>query len=305
MQNENISQFIRRTIKQLGILGKLIAINTAVFLFFLILFLVEKLGAQPGLENAVKDYFIAPGNPAELLYKPWTLITHMFTHHDFFHFLFNMIVLFFSGQIFVHFFSQRRLVLTYIIGGLFAYGIHVLAYAIFPAFANQATPNILGASASIMAVFVAVAAYQPGFTIRLFGVFPVPLFIIAALYIIADLAGVGSQDKVAHIAHLGGALFGGLSIIKANASGNIMNRIERFILKIKLRQNPFKRKQRKPKMKVYRQNQTQKMTDDEYNALKKEKQDRIDAILEKISKKGYDGLTKKEKEILFNESKKK
>ena len=150
---------------------------------------------------------------------------------------------------------------------------------------------------------MASAVHKPSYPVHLFGVFKLPLFVIAALYVLSDLMGIGSNDQVAHFAHLGGALFGGLSVINAFSSKNFMNRIDRFIFKLKLGSFSFKRKPKKPKMRVYESTKASKQTDDEYNADKAGHKARIDAILEKISKKGYEGLTKEEKDILFNESK--
>ena len=324
MAKESIGQYIIRLIKQSGMLGKLIAANTIVFLAFAIIGLIGNLSYPPeysaegfmlpGVGEIAKGYFIAPGDPSELIYKPWSVITHMFTHADFRHFIFNMIMLYFSGSIFVRFFGERRLLLTYLLGGVFAYALHFIVYSVFPGMAVYGTPSILGASASIMAVFIGAAFHQPSFKVNLFGVFPVQLFILAAIYIISDLAGIGSQNRTAYVAHLGGALFGGLSVINAFSSKNFMNRIDRLIFKLKLGNFSFKRNKnssskssggwrKKPKMKVYQSTKASAQTDDEYNSSKAEHKARIDAILDKISKKGYEGLTKEEKDILFNESK--
>ncbi len=312
MERENIGAYVKRLVRQSGVMGKLIAANTIVFLIFLVIGLVERLSGGGtvlldngsviwGVEDTIKGYLVAPGNPAELIYKPWSLITQMFTHANFGHFFFNMIVLYFSGRIFTQFFGQRRLLLTYFLGGIFAYVFHVVAYYSLPALMAQGAPNILGASASIMAIFVASAVYQPSYIVHFFGVLRVPLFLLAAIYVVGDLLGVGTNDKIAHFAHLGGALFGGLSVINAHSPRNFMNRFDKFIFKFKRDNFSFKRK---PKMKVYgSSSKAKEMTDDEYNANKSAQKDRIDAILDKISKKGYEGLTKEEKDILFNESK--
>lgn len=305
MQNENILQYIKQLVVRSGMVGKLIAVNTAVFLFFTLLQLIDTVAFDSGFANTLKSYFVAPGVLSELMYKPWSIITHLFTHADFGHFAFNMISLYFAGRIFTLFFSERRLLATYILGGIFAYIVHLVGHNLLPAFSGQVSPGVLGASASVFAIFVAAAAYRPSYIIHLFGIVRVPLFVIAALYILANLVGVGDGSNVAHLAHLGGALFGALSIINANSSTNIMNRFDRFIFKLKLSKNPFKREKSKPKMKAYRQADARNMTDDQYNSQKQHNQERIDAILDKISKRGYDGLTKEEKQILFNESKRK
>jgi hypothetical protein len=114
---------------------------------------------------------------------------------------------------------------------------------------------------------------------------------------------VEGQSRIAHFAHLGGVLFGIVSIIGVNSSNHFMKKVDRFFAWIISPKFSFKRK---PKMKVYQNpNETKKMTDEEFNFNKKLRQERLDAILDKIGKKGYEGLTKEEKDFLFNESQRK
>lgn len=305
MQSESFRTYLKRTLNQSGMMGKLIAINLSVFLFFFFLEIAGNLFARPELANSVKVFFIAPGNPAELFFKPWAIITQLFTHADFMHLAFNMLMLYFVSHIFVLFFGERRLLSTYLFGGIFAYIFHVIAYYSFPSLAHSQTPSLLGASASVMAVFVAAAAFRPGHPVHLFGLIKVPLFVIAALYVFSDLASINNReaDNIAHFAHLGGALFGVLSVLKISFLQRFMNWFDRWFFGLK--RSGFSVK-RKAKMKVFKgggQEAVRKMSDDEFNTYKKEKEERINIILEKISKKGYDGLSKEEKEILFNESK--
>ncbi|MDA7803025.1 rhomboid family intramembrane serine protease [Crocinitomix sp.] len=306
MAKESIGQYIKRLIKQSGLVGKLIAINTVVFLFFIIIRLIAKLYVNDAIFGTTLSYFAAISEPSQIIYKPWTLITHLFTHYEFLHFLLNMLVLYFSARIFVHFFGERRLLSTYLLGGVFAYIVHAGAYYVFPLLQNEGPSILVGASASIMAVFFAVAVHEPSFKVKLFGVFDVPLLAIAGIFLLSDLMGLGQPKdeaaSVAHFAHIGGAIFGTLSVINANSSKNFMNRLDRFFIRFKLPKITIKSQ---PKMKVYRgETKAAKMTDEEYNAQKVARQKRVDAILDKIAKKGYDGLTKEEKDILFKESKK-
>lgn len=301
MSDESFKVYIRRLIKQNGMVGKLILINTAVFIFFLVLFLIEKLFMVKGLEGLVKVQFAAPGDITQLIYKPWAIITQLFTHGDLFHFLFNMLMLFFTAQFFVRYFGEKRLLTTYLLGGIFAYLFHVGCYYIFPLFSSNPAPPIIGASGAISAIFMAICFYRPRERVMVFGLIPAPMIALAIVYILVDLSNVGSGDNVAHMAHLGGGIFGALSIVNVNSSRNFMNRIEKWLSKFKW-SNLFKRK---PKFNVHQGGAARSMSDEEYNANKTVHQDRIDAILDKISKKGYEGLTKEEKEILFNESKRK
>ncbi len=308
MQQQNVSEYLKGSIRNSGLLGKIILVNTVIFLILMILRIVESLFVYEGLLEDAVQFLVAPGNPVDLKYAPWTVITYMFTHYEFLHFIFNMLILYFSGKIFVQFFGEKRLLSTYILGGIFAYVLHVGAYYIFPVFANQSADAIVGASGAIMAVFMAVAFYRPGLKVMLFGVVPIPLIAIAVLYIISDLLGIAEkpvegQTGIAHFAHLGGVLFGVVSIIGVNSANHFMKKVDRFFAWIIAPKFSFKRK---PKMKVYQNpNETKKMTDEEFNFNKKLRQERLDAILDKIGKKGYEGLTKEEKDFLFNESQRK
>lgn len=307
MQQRNIFQYIVQSLKNSGILGRILAVNSIVFALFLLLRLIENLFVKPGLSETVLHYFAAPGDPSELLYKPWSIFTQMITHYEFGHFFLNMLVFFFTASMFVQFFGERRLVTVYILGGLFAYLFHIGAYYTFPVFAEQTAPSIIGASGSIMAVFMAVAFYRPSLRVHLFGIIPIPIILVAVLYLWSDLSGVMQPSmeghRIAHLAHLGGAIFGGVSIIGYGSSTHFMNRFDRFFAWFKLPKLSFRRK---PKMHVYQGGyQTKNMSDAEYNYNKKMRQERLDAILDKIGKKGYEGLTKEEKDFLFNESQRK
>lgn len=314
MGQQNFFQYIVNSIKNSGMIGKLMAVNAIVYGLFLVLQIVGFLfttptGAEktiPTLAEKVLVYFAAPGNPADLAYKPWSVITQMFTHFEFGHFFFNMLVLFFTARIFVQFFGERRLLTVYFLGGVFAYVFHIGAYYAFPAFAKQVAPSVIGASGSIMAVFMAIAFYRPQLKVHLFGILPVPMILIAGLYLWSDLAGLAQQNvegtNIAHLAHLGGAIFGMLSIIKIHSSKNWLNRFDNWLYSFKRLKFSFKRK---PKMKIYKGGEARNMTDEEFNATKQQRQERVDAILDKIAKKGYEGLSKEEKDFLFNESQRK
>ena len=301
MKQQGVFQYLKSVFKQNGMIGKLILINAAVFVLLQILYFIQGGYAEgdPGIFETTVHYLAGPGDPSEILHRPWGVFTQMFTHYDFMHFLFNMIFLFFVAQIMIQLLGEKRLLSTYILGGLFAYATHVVMFYLIPEFAKGGVSDVVGASGSVMAVFCAVAFMRPKLTVYFFGMIKMPIIVLAVVYIAVDLFSVAASDGVAHFAHLGGALFGALSIINVNSSNNFMNRIEKFWSKLG---GLFKRK---PKMKIHKQEEVQQMDDDEYRSEKAYNQERIDAILDKISKKGYEGLTKEEKEILFNESKRK
>jgi hypothetical protein len=145
-----------------------------------------------------------------------------------------------------------------------------------------------------MAIFTALAFYQPNIQVSLFGIFPIRIYFLALFFLFKDLINIGTDDQIAHFAHLGGAIFGLLSIQNLHSSKNILTRLEGVLLRII---SFFK-----PKEKVKR-TKTRFKTDEEFNHEKHLKQVKMDQILDKISKSGYDSLTKAEKDFLFNQSK--
>lgn len=301
MKKQGVFQYLKSVFKQNGMIGKLILVNAVIFAIIQILYFIQGGYAEgsPGIFEKAVHYLSGPGDPSNILQRPWGVFTQMFTHYNFMHFLFNMIFLFFVGQIMIQLLGEKRLLFTYILGGLFAYATHVVMFYLIPEFAKGGVSDVVGASGSVMAIFCAVAFMRPKLTVYFFGMIKMPIIVLAIVYIAVDLFSVNSSDGVAHFAHLGGALFGALSIINVNSPNNFMNRFEKFWKKLGGLFN------RKPKMKLHQQEEVQKMDDDEYRAEKIATQKRVDAILDKISKKGYEALTKEEKEILFNESKRK
>ena len=308
MQNQSVIEYIKRLYKSSGAVGKLIAINVVVHFGFGIADTIERLFVHPELMESQIDgavlglksmWLAAPSDPALLLYKPWTLVTYMFVHLDFMHLLGNMLVLYFLGRLFVQFFGEKRILSTYVLAGLFAYFIHSSSFLLIPAYKLAGGGIVLGASGAVMGIFMATVFYKPMLKIHLFGLIQMPIIVLGLVYIIFDLRGLAAGGNVAHLAHLGGGIFGALSIINVNSPKNFMNRLEKWFSNFK-----WPSFQRKPKMKVYK-NEARSMNDDEYNSSKQDHQLRVDAILDKISKKGYEGLSKEEKDILFNESKRK
>ncbi len=299
--------------KRGSILLKLIYINVGVFLLINLgllacyLFKIDfsyTLGGNlfSGFQVFKPTYWLAVNsNLMETIMQPWSIITYMFLHEDFFHIFFNMLVLFFAGGLFLHFLGSRRLLTTYLLGGIAGAVLYLLAYNIFPVFKAYSDLKVpmLGASASVMAVFFGITAYNPNYPVRLF-LLPVQvrLWHIAAFYFIIDLISIKSSNPGGHIAHIGGALWGYLSVWQMQKGRDISKGFERFIFSFP---SLFKRK---PKMKVtYKNTEKRKVSDEEYNANKVDQQKRIDAILDKISKSGYESLSKEEKAFLFKASK--
>lgn len=281
-------------------LMKLILINTLVFIAVQLTMMIGRSSEDPG---AVADTLInifTLQTPLEgFLHHPWGILTSIFSHFTFMHFILNMLVLYFAGSMFLQFFSSRRLVHLYVIGGIFGGLTELLIHNLFPGLVHSSF--VLGASGSIMAIFIAMAFYRPNIQVLLFGVLPLRLIVLAGIYLLSDLLRIGSNDGTAHFAHLGGALIGFLSVQKLHSSNNIINISEMFGQKWKaFWSNLFTPKS---SMRVKQGGARMGKTDEEYNLDKKAKQEKINKILDKISKSGYESLTKAEKEFLFSQSK--
>jgi membrane associated rhomboid family serine protease len=217
-----------------------------------------------------------------LPYKFWTPLTYMFLHREFFHILFNMLWLYWMGRIFEEYLKPEQFTFTYIAGGLAGALFYILAYNIFPAFSTNAENSvILGASASVNAIVIAIATLLPDYSIMLllFGI--VRLKYLAIAFILIDFLSIAASNPGGSIAHLGGALLG-FMYIKQLQNGRDWSKIFH----------------RRMKLKVVSNQKTAR------NIHQLPDQEIIDHILDKISKSGYESLSKKEKEQLFNASKK-
>ena len=295
MSQLNLFDRIKYEFRQGSALMVLLLINVIVFVFFELLWIFTKLFNVPEVFYILKGGTALPATLTEILYKPWTLVTSLFIHADFFHIASNMIVFYLAAQLFSNLFSQRKVVLTYILGGIAGSLLHVLSYDIFPYLHNRVPHGLIGASGAVSAFVGALLYYRPTMKLSFFSLVTIPLWVLALAFILKDFALLTRLDKVAHFAHVGGFLFGLISMINVEKPSQFMNRFERWVYGLNLK-SAFKRK---PKMKVYRNEDYRKMNDDEYRAAKANEQERVDAILDKISKGGYDSLTKAEKAFLF------
>ena len=218
----------------------------------------------------------------------------MFLHNGLWHFAMNMLVLYFSGRIFRLFLTSKQLLGTYIMAGFWGGLLFILFYNIFPRFTDILPYSIcLGASASILGILIAAATIAPNYTVHLIILGPVQLKFIAGFYLIMDLVGIASANSGGHIAHIGGAIFGYYFINQLRKGRDVTITVNKIIDSL-----VFYSK-RQPKMKVTHK---KTKTDTEYNTQKVNNQAQIDAILDKISKSGYDSLSKTEKDILFRAS---
>ena len=302
-----IYEEIKASFRHGNMLTKLIFINTGIFIGIGLLYVGFRLFV-PGstlaevkaiFNQKVMQYMMLSANPVKLITRPWTIITYMFTHQNVWHILFNMLWLYWFGKIFLQYLTEKQMLSTYLLGGLSGAVFYLLLMNLMPWLSDYMSSAMLGASAAVMAIVIAVAFYVPDFTIYLLLIGPVRLKYIALFSIALDVILIASYNAGGHIAHLGGALYGYIFIMQYRKGKDIGKWLNNFLDDLVTLFRPRKR------LNISFRRKSKTLSDMEYNARKAANQKEIDRILDKIAQSGYDNLTKKEKETLFRMSKRK
>ncbi len=296
-----IVEDIKLKIKGGNTVTRLIIINVAVFLiislFRILLFLTGNNGGFTSLLNFIVGNISLPLSFSGFLHKPWTLFTYMFVHIELMHIFWNMITLFWFGQILSGFTDSKKVIPLYLMGGILGGLITIILIALVPGFSVFNGLPLIGASAGVTAIIIASATLVPNYQMNLMFIGPVKLIYVALFVLFIDVLSVASYNNVGgNLAHLGGALMGFVFIQQYKKGRDLSKWMNRFFDWITglFKSSP------KSKMKVaYKRT----VSDEEYNYKKNVTQQQIDAILDKISKSGYESLSKGEKEILFKASK--
>ncbi len=210
---------IKAKFKSSNIVYQLIFINVAVFIFVGIINMIAFLS---NANFSTEAWLAVPANLNTLMFRPWTLISYMFLHYDIFHILFNMLWLFWFGDLFINFIDPKKILSVYILGGLSGAILYILAYNLIPVFTPLASVSIaLGASASVYAIVIAVCAYIPDYSIGLLFIGRVKLKYLALVIVIIDLLSISGSNAGGHISHLGGALFGFIFALQLKKGNDI------------------------------------------------------------------------------------
>lgn len=292
-----------------NVTNQLIVVNVAIFLVVLLPLMVLQFISNIDVYTTVLNFLGVPYSFGDLLYKPFTFITYMFVHDGPFHLLFNMLVLYWFGMILTDLIGQRRILPVYLLGGIAA-AIFSLAVSHSIALTGNSAAQwsyVVGASGAVMAIMFAAATLAPNYKVGLLFFGPVAIKYIALFYLVIDLFFL-ADNTGGRLAHIGGAIFGALYIVSLRRGVDLGKPITQFFDWVKNLGTP------KPKMQANRQKQTvntytqanstnTRRTVDFTNLSPSERQQRIDSILDKISRSGYDSLTKEEKDILFKASK--
>lgn len=292
----SIIQEIKESFRHGTALTKLIYFNIGFFLLLHAVIAILYLASSENLVDNLLGWMALPADLQKLITRPWTLISYMFLHKDFLHLLFNIAWLYWFGKIFLMYFSEKKLLNLYLLGGLTGASFFILSYNIFPVLRLQLPESIaLGASAAVMAIVIAISSYVPNYTIRLIFVGPVKIIWIALISFILSSVVDFSVNTGGKIAHIGGALFGYLYTFNYKRGSDITDWFS------KIMDSVFSLFKGRKKMKVIYK---RPVNDMDYNIRKMEEQKEIDRILDKISSSGYASLSAEEKELLFKMGKK-
>ncbi len=287
----NVLDGLKSFFLQKTALSRLMQINIVIWLICLFISVFTWLFNISDISFVTK-LFAVPSDISLLAEKPWTVFTYMFLQEAFWHLFFNMLMLYYGGKIFLQYFSQKQLLLTYIFGGLVGALFFVLAFNAFPVFEDMKGQAVaLGSSASVLSILIAAATYRPDYTLNLFLLGPVKMKWVAIVFVVIDFLSISKGNSGGHIAHLGGALWGFLYAFMLKNDFDIY-KIFKKKAKIRVKTVNSENYHKRPK------------TDEQYNAERALEQEEIDRILEKIAKNGYSSLSDKEKEFLFRQSKK-
>ena len=284
----SLQQDLRAKLNNLNTLETIILINVIVFIIAFILRAFD-LGWLRWLELP-KDFF-------DFIKQPWSIFTYGFLHYGFFHILFNMLILYYLSRITMNLFKTKMTLNIYFLGIIFGGLSFLFIYNVLPDGSLRSVNSLIGASAGVRALLIFICAYMPQTEMRFF-TFNIKLYYIGIAVVIIDLLGLLSANQGGHIAHLGGSLLGYLYATQLQRGNDIGKGFERFMDSIA---TLFKSK---PQLKTVHKSSKKRFAGkdkQEFNQFSKQK--RIDLILDKISKSGYESLTKEEKEFLFKAGK--
>ncbi len=276
---------------------KLILINVIVFVVMGIISVVSILTHNEVIIDFIDKIVSLPSSFWEFIYKPWTIVTYAFVHslQDIFHILFNMLNLYWFGRIISDLVGSKKLLSLYLLGGIAGGVIYLLIYNLGVDYLNipKGHGYLIGASGAVYAIIVGAATLSPGYIVHLFGIWSVKIVYIAAAVIFISFLGTTGGNAGGNFAHLGGALFGYIYIRQLRGGTDLALPFVRFF---DWTSSLFKK--RSPIKVSYRNSGTTPGSATTPN------QKEIDDILDKISRSGYESLTKEEKQKLFKASQK-
>ena len=281
MELKDIVYKLNQKFQNLNLLEKLIFLNIVCFVFPYIFNTFFYLFGKTNI--SIISWFELSSDITGVIFKPWSIISYSFFHSGFFHLFWNMILLFYSGQIFLNLFPNKMLLSSYFMGVIFGGIIFIFCYNFFPIFSNSST-SMIGSSAGVMAVLIFMCVYSPDYEIRIL-FFNIKLLYIGLFFVLTDIIQIPYGNAGGHFAHIGGAFIGFIYAQNIKKGTDIFKSFSSFFIS-KINKSRQKEK---------------KITNNDFKniAHKDLKQKKIDEILDKISSSGYDSLSQEDKNFLF------
>ena len=285
---------------------KLILLNVLVFVSVIVLRVFLFYGSYANVYAEIMHNINLSAAFQSFIYRPWTLLTNFFVHEGIWHILFNMLFLYWFGRLLEEYLGSKRLVGLYILGGLAGGSVFLLMYNLLPYFSRElASATLVGASGAIFAVIVGAATLLPDYTFFLLFIGPVRIKYIAAFYILLSMAELVGPNAGGNLAHLAGALVG-FGFIKALKSGHDWGvpiyAVGNFISSLFSSPPSTRVPQRASTTATSSKRQFNTFKSETPTAVSKPTQDEIDTILDKISRSGYESLSREEKQKLYKAS---
>ncbi len=290
---------IKQEFRSGNMLTRLIIINIGIFMVTALV----KAFAPTFYGNTFIHWIALPSSGMEFLFKPWTMLTHMFVHSGFWHVIWNMLIFYWFGRIVGDLIGDRHMLPIFLLGGL-AGGVGVLlSYQIVPQYIGQ---YAIGASAAVMALVIVAGIINPNHEIRLMFLGIVKIKFIILFIIFMDLIGIGNKDNTGgHIAHIFGMLMGWFYMVQLGKGNDLGSMVNNFVYKITgLFDGNRKPSKKKSPLKVKFKSDKIKTMAERRKDANVSSQEQVDQILDKIKQKGYDSLSDAEKDVLFKASKK-
>jgi membrane associated rhomboid family serine protease len=284
---------IKASFQRGSVITRLIYVNLAIFIIVRLIHLIFFLSDSDFYQL---QWLELPAGVSQFIRQPWSLFTYMFLHFNFLHILFNLLVLYWFGRLFLDYYDQHQLLGLYILGGIAGGIVYMVSYNLFPVFNRVVDDSyLLGASAAIISILIATAFRDPNRNIYLLLIGRIPLKYLALFMVISYIIGISTSNAGGNLAHLGGALMGWVYFIALKRGLDITSFLTSFFNFGK----QLLKKEKKVKI-VHRQ---PPRDDYEYNRQKAADHIELNRILDKIGKEGYNSLTREEKETLFRHGK--
>lgn len=276
----------------------MIAALVVLFCIFKFIYIAYFLGglSRESYYQSIFDWFILPAEFPRIGERPWTVLTYMFMHDGVFHMLGNVLWLWAFGYILQDIAGNGKIVSLFFFGGLAGALLFVAANNAFPVLrADIAGRTLQGASAGVMAIAIATTTLAPNYRI-----FPmlnggIPLWVLTVIFVIIDFASIPGENGGGHIAHIGGALIGGIFAWQLQKGRDWSAGPNRFFSWVSHLFDPDKKNWKKTARKEYHYKIGRS---EPYRRVPNVTQKRIDEILDKINREGMKQLSEEEKEIL-------